>query len=199
MVRVGDRWDGTPPQEAYGRVTDPGRYAGLHTVGQDLLDELEDRFAVKRETSSEPDRHGTEPMTAVRLVPADPAAAALTIVFDAFPGLIVRMGRDDLMHLPVCGCDACDETVEECTEQLRDRIDALTAGTFGERLVHDQGWWHERWYRTADGVSGCSRSSVDDDQFDELRAAMPDGELTWAPWPERRTSSRKRRRSKTVD
>lgn len=30
-------------------------------------------------------------MAVVWLVPADPAAAALTIVFDAFPGLIVRI------------------------------------------------------------------------------------------------------------
>jgi hypothetical protein len=43
---VGVRWDGTPPEEAYGRVTDPGRYARLHEVGRDLLDGLESRFVL---------------------------------------------------------------------------------------------------------------------------------------------------------
>ncbi len=57
----------------------------------------------------------------MRLVPANPAAAPLTLIFTAFPGPEVRMGRGDWMHLPGCGCDACDETVEECAQQLRDQ------------------------------------------------------------------------------
>ncbi len=38
---VGDRWgvDGPPPA-AYGRVTDPGRYAVLHASGRAVLEEL---------------------------------------------------------------------------------------------------------------------------------------------------------------
>lgn len=95
----------------YGRVTDPGRFAELHAVGRDLLDELESRFVVIREISSEHDRYGAELAPAVRLVPADPAASPLTIAFDGFPGLIVPTGHEDWMHLPVCGCDAFGETV----------------------------------------------------------------------------------------
>ena len=182
---MGDRWDGAPPEEAYGRVTDPGRYAGLHAVGRDLLDELESRFAVTRETFTESARHGAERAPAVRLIPANPAAAPLTLIFTAFPGLEVRMGSDVWMHLPVCGCDACDETVEESAEQLRDQVEALIAGTFGERLIRKRGWWHERWYRTAHGAAGGSRVRVDREQLVALRAAMPDGELRWEPWPER--------------
>lgn len=187
MAQVARRWNGDPPEEAYGRVTDPGRFAGLHVVARDLLDELETRFGVGRETSSEPDRHGPEPAPVVRLVPADPAASPLSIVFDAFPGLTVRMGRgDDWLHLPYCGCDACDETVDWCTEQLRDRVEALTAGTFGERLVREHGWWHERWFRFAEGDSRDSQKIFDKDRIAALRAALPDGELRWAPWPARR-------------
>lgn len=185
-----------PPEEAYGRVTDPGRFAGLHAVGRDLLDELESRFAVTRETFSEPDRHGAELALAVRLVPANPAAAPLTLIFTGFPGLEVRMGRGDWMPLPGCGCDACDETVEECTEQLRDQVDALIAGTFGERLIREHGWWHERWYRSAEGAAGSSRGRVDRDQLAALRAAMPDGELHWEPWPERSSPKQPVQRSR---
>lgn len=185
MGRVGNRWgvDG-PPEEAYGRVTDPSRYAELHTAGREVLDKLERRYAVTREVSTEPDRHGNDPALVVRLVPADPTAAALTIVFDAYPGLIVRMGRDSETSLPGCGCDACDETVEDCTEQLRLLMEALTAGTFGERLVREHGWCHERWYR-AEGAGWSGLTPARGRQLRALRAMLPDGELRWTPWHKR--------------
>jgi hypothetical protein len=69
MVCVGDRWgvEG-PPKEAYGRVTGQDCYAGLHTVGRELLDKLERRYAMTRKASTEPDRHGRDPAPVVRLV-----------------------------------------------------------------------------------------------------------------------------------
>lgn len=181
---VSMRWNGAPPEEAYGRVTDPGRFAGLHEVAGVLLDELQERFDVVRETGLEPDRHGEAPAPVVRLVPRDPAAASLAVAFTAFPGLVVRLGRTaDTAHLPMCGCDACDETVEECTEQLQRFVDAVTSGAFRERLVHDGGWWHERWYEAG---RWANRSLVDDvAQLARLRAELPGGERTWRPWVER--------------
>ncbi len=179
---MGDRWGREgPPEEAYGRVTDPGRYAALHEVGWDLLDELERRYAVTRATSTEPDVHSSDPAPVVLLVPTDPAAAPLTIVFDAYPGLLIRMGRNSGGHLPVCGCD---ETVEECTERLRDFLEALTAGTFGERLVRDQGWSHEHRYQTP-GRRSSGRTPINRQQRRALQEARPGGELRWMPWPER--------------
>jgi hypothetical protein len=185
IASVGDRWGREgPPEEAYGRVADSGRYRTLHAVGWELLDELERRYAVTRATSTEPDVHGSDPAPVVRLVPADPAAAALTMVFGAYPGLLIRMGCNSGGHLPVCGCDACDETVEQCTDQLRHLLAALTAGTFGERLVRDHGWWHERWYQTPSGRSS-GRTRIDGQQRRALKGTLPRGELRWAPWPER--------------
>ncbi|MFC4947044.1 DUF6226 family protein [Pseudonocardia sp. GCM10023141] len=183
---VNRRWAGAPPEEAYGRVTDPGRFAALHTIAGEALDELELRYDVTRERALEPDRHSTAPAPVVRLVPRDPAAATLTVVFTAFPGLIVRLGRDDdTLYLPTCGCDACDELVEDCAELLGDYVDALATGAFGEGLTLDDGWWHERWIRT-ERRSSSSRSLVEDPiQLAELRAAMPHGERTWAAWSRR--------------
>ena len=45
----GDRWgsDG-PPEEAYSRVTNPGRFQPLHDAATELLDRLEREFAVER-------------------------------------------------------------------------------------------------------------------------------------------------------
>ncbi|MGI8692687.1 MAG: DUF6226 family protein [Geodermatophilaceae bacterium] len=182
---VNDAWIGDPPDEAYGRVTDPGRYAPLHAAAHELLAQLERRFNVTRETFNEPDQHGVGPAVGVRLIPADASAGRLAIVFDAFPGLIVRMGSGDWMHEPVCGCDACAETVEECTGRLRVQLDALVAGSFGERLVLAAGWWHESWYLDERGEMATGRSLVDGSRLAELQAAMPEGELAYSAWPAR--------------
>jgi uncharacterized protein DUF6226 len=183
-----------PPKDAYGRVTDAVRFAPLHKIARQVLEGLETRYDVTRQSFTEIDPHGSEPAAAVRLVPADPAAAPLAIVFDAFPGLLVRSGRQDAdgVYLPHCGCDACDDSVVDCTEELARLIDATTAGTFGERLVYADGaWWHEAWYRTPTStVRG--RSRLNGRRLAVLRKAIPGGELVWAPWPER--SGRQTRR-----
>ncbi|WP_116051194.1 DUF6226 family protein [Amycolatopsis palatopharyngis] len=182
---MGDRWgDAGPPAEAYSRVSDPDRYARPHPAARDLLDELARRFLVTRETATESDPHGGGSAPVVRLAPADPAASTLTVVFTSFPGLLVRMGLTETLQLPACGCDACDETTEECAELLRERIDAVTEGTFGGRLVHDGSWWHEHWYHTRDG-GGSSRDRIDRVRLRALRAEMPGDEQRWAPWPQR--------------
>jgi hypothetical protein len=91
------------------------------------------------------------------------------------------MGRDDEAHLPDCGCDACDESVEDCAERLLDFVKAVTGGTFGERLVRDGGWLHEYWYRT-DDAGWSQRTPINRSQRKALRTALPGGELRWAPW-----------------
>lgn len=185
MTNVGHMWGSQgPPPEAYGRVTDAQRYRELHTVAHSLLNDLQQRFDVTRELSTESDRHSPEPAPVVRLVPADPAASALTIVFDAFPGVLVRMGHDGGTHQPVCGCDACDEPVQRCAEQLRGYVEVCVTGAFGERLVHDDTWWHERWYEFPTGVS-WDRAPLDVPQRDALREAFAGDEMRWAPWPQR--------------
>ncbi|ORW08275.1 DUF6226 family protein [Mycobacterium kyorinense] len=182
---MSERWgsDG-PPEEAYGRVTDPERYRRLHVVGRALLDDLERRFEVTRQLSTENDPHSASPAPVVRLTPADPAASPLTIVFTAFPGLLVRMGHDGGADLPACGCDACDETAEQCEERLRDYADVCIAGAFGERIVHNVEWWHEHWYRFRRGHS-LSLTPVNQQQLDVLRQKFTGDELRWAPWPQR--------------
>lgn len=183
------RWTGAPPEDAYGRVTDPGRFSRLHAIAGELLDELTERFDVARETALEPDPHSDAPAPVVRLRPRDPAAAPLTIVFTGFPGLVVRLGRtDDTAHLPVCGCDACDESVEDCAEELRRFAVAVTSGAYGERLVRDGGWWHEQWFDPR-GRAMPGRTLIEsEERIAELRAALPSGERTWRPWPQRRFS-----------
>lgn len=178
---MGDRWGtGSPPEDAYSRVTDPEIYRPLHGIAEAVLEDLVRRFDVVREEVAGPGR-------SVRLTPAAEGAAALTVEFTDFPGLRVHLGRESGSGAPVpmCGCDACDETVEDCRESLLRLMAALTAGTFGERLVRDaEGWWHESWTE-ADGRSANRTRLFSDEDVEALRRALPGGELTWRPWTPR--------------
>ncbi len=63
---VGTRWSGDgPPVAAYGRVSDTDRLAGLHDSVAQLLRELETKYAVTRETTTEHGRRGTSQVPAV--------------------------------------------------------------------------------------------------------------------------------------
>jgi hypothetical protein len=171
-----------PPEDAYGRVTDPGRYAPLHPAGRARLDRLERDHAVTREEWTEPGSGD-----AVRLTPADPAAAPLTVVFTTFPGLLVRIGptRTGGLPLPHCGCDACAEQLPDLVAELDRLAAAVTAGSLGERLVPAGGdWWHEVWFRTPE-ASWSSRTLVPGAELAARRREIPGGELTWQPWPDR--------------
>ncbi|HJP80460.1 MAG TPA: DUF6226 family protein [Pseudonocardiaceae bacterium] len=183
---TGRRTDSTP-EGAYRRVTNPDRFGPLHEIARRHLGQLEARYDVVRQTFTEADPHGSAPAAGVRLVPRDAAAAPLAVVFDAFPGVLVRCGRQDAdgVHLPRCGCDACAESVVDCAEEFAGLIDATISGSFGERLIQDDGaWWHEEWYRTPTW-SGGGRSRLETDQLAVLRKAVPAGGSAWAPWTER--------------
>lgn len=145
-----------------------------------LLDEREHRYAVDRETSSEPDRHSSRPAPVVRLVPSDPAASPLTIVFEAFPGLLVRIGRGEESPLPISGCDACDEDVTGCVERLQELIGAVTAGTFGERLIRGVRRQHERWYHGAN-ASWVRRTRVRGRQLGNSARSFRTASCTGSP------------------
>jgi Family of unknown function (DUF6226) len=70
----------------------------------------------------------------VLLTPRAPEAGKLAIGFTTFPGLVVRLGHWLVEPIPVCGCDACDETAEEGGARLGQLVDALVRGTIQERI-----------------------------------------------------------------
>ena len=70
----------------------------------------------------------------VKLIPADPDAAPIAVVFTAFPGLHLRFGRWYIEPFPDCGCDACDESAEGEIERLNEMVDDVTAGRFREAI-----------------------------------------------------------------
>ena len=183
---MGNRWGPAgPPDEAYSRVTDPQRYAPLHAVARDVLDDLQRRFDVTAHASSEldPNKTGQAPVTT--LVPSDPDSSPLSVTFTAFPGLVLSLGHTMREPIPECGCDACDETVEDCAELLDEIVEAVINGSFGERIVRDHdGVWHETWRSTEVG-SRSNRSLLSAAAAQKLSGTLGSDDVRWAPWPKK--------------
>lgn len=181
---MGNRWGPAgPPDEAYSRVTDPQRYAPLHAIARDVLDDLQRRFDVTAHSSSELDPNKTAQAPVTTLVPTNPNSSPLSVTFTAFPGLFISFGRTMREPIPVCGCDACDETLEECGEFLRDLVETVVTGSFGERIVHDsEGVWHQTW-RSTNARSSSGRTRVTAEEARALREGLGSDNARWSPWP----------------
>ena len=183
---MGNRWGPAgPPDDAYSRVTDPQRYAPLHAVARDVLDDLQRRFDVTAHASSELDPSKTAQASVTTLVPNDPNSSPLSVTFTAFPGLVVSFGRTKREPIPECGCDACDETAEDCAELLNNIVHAVTTGSVGERIVRDHdGVWHETW-RSSEVGSRSNRSRLSAVEAQKLSETLGSDDVRWAPWPKK--------------
>jgi uncharacterized protein DUF6226 len=183
---MGNRWGAAgPPDEAYSRVTDPQRYAPLRAIARDVLDDLRRRFDVTPHASSELDPNRTTRAPVTMLVPSDTKSSPLSVTFTAFPGLVVRFGHTHREPIPECGCDACDETVEECEELLRDLVAAVVTGSFGEGIINDSdGWWRQTW-RSTDAGSRSGRTRITAEQARALNVKLGSDDARWEPWPPR--------------
>jgi hypothetical protein len=166
----------------------------LHDVAVTLLAELESSFDVKRVEGYglDPELEGRVKLArpSVRLIPTDPKAAPLTVVFTAFPGLLVRAGHWCDGVFPSCGCDACAETAEAETLRLRETIDDVVGGRFSERIhlpVIGSAWQASELWSGAG--RHASRSRIDRDRARAMIDKAEGSKFEWASWP-RRTSSR---------
>ena len=116
----------------YGRVTNPERFAPLHSAVHALIGLLAERYDVEVQ-EVEPEgahlRHAV--LAARRLSPAN-GGAPVTITFTAFPGLSVRFGSRHVEMFPRCGCDACEEQAEVLIDDLRRMLTSVAEGQFRE-------------------------------------------------------------------
>ena len=168
------RWgaDG-PPLEAYSRVSDPQRYAALGGVADELVADLVRRYDV--EVDDEP-VEGLRDRSAVRLRPSS-GDAALVVVRTDF-GVRLRAGRWAEESFPSCGCDACDEEVDDVADELREYVADVVGGRFHEALTSGFRRGELSWRRP----NSAGSRWLDRDRVRELG---PPGSHSWAAWPVR--------------
>ncbi|RZU50824.1 hypothetical protein EV385_2610 [Krasilnikovia cinnamomea] len=172
----------SPPPEAYETVTNPGRFRVLHEAARQILDDLVTEYVVDRRDylTADPSSQDLQ-VPAVQLVPGRSEAGPLTVVFTAFPGLILTLGRWRQFSLPACGCDACDEDPADLIEELHEEVGVLVGGTFAEQLSHGSragvSWGRSTSPQEHWGWTAVSRSDAEQ--------MGPAQRIDWAPWPRR--------------
>ena len=171
-----------PPDEAYGRVTNPERYQAVVDATKEMIASLVENFEVSLETGTaaadfphwhKPEAHIT------RLTPA--TGMSIAVMYTDFPGVVLAVGELHSWGLndafPSCGCDACDDKPEEMIDEIRELLDAAVGGSYREGLTKKKLW--RAW-----GGRGNWRGLRHGEwkQYGEPR------ELSWEPWPRRRPS-----------
>ena len=169
--------DEPPPDEAYGRVTNPERYDVLHAVARDLVGWLEHTYdaEVREDTGTHELLGITAPVRVWNLEPRAADAAPLTIVLSDFPGVVVRVGRSHIERFPSCGCDACDEDPAELVNELRQLVEWLVDGQIREYL-------HGSWLGFEAGPSRGGRQRLSRQERERYGG---DFDQQWQPWSRR--------------
>ena len=115
-IPFGRQWgDDGPDPDSYSVDSHPERFAGLHAVARALIDHLRDVYDV--DVDEDPVHAGEmlldvkDVLESVKVTPRRSGAAPLTFVLTGYPGVAVHAGVLHDFPFPVCGCDACDETV----------------------------------------------------------------------------------------
>ena len=191
---------GLPPDEGYGQVTDPERFRVLHSTMLQLLTRLEADFDVQREEGYGLDegleRHLILTRPSVRLTPSDPDAAPLAVAFSDFPGLHLRFGLRWQELLPVCGCDACDDSGEELAERLARLVEGVTTGRFWECYSPLSNWPGGKIWGSwgGSGHGECSAAGPPQQGKNWLKRKLgghtasyspQHRHVNWKPWPTR--------------
>lgn len=181
VIPYGSRWpDGSPPEEAYSRVSHPERFAPVATVVDALVDHLETWYAVDVDR-----RRGEAGGRIVQLRPPMGATITLTLTPEA---VVIEAGALFRDVAPGCACDACDESAATVADHVEETLLAIAAGGLREVFpVGAQRWVHTR-ILTPAGHGRSSSGAPDprlsaarlDDAADRL-ARLPDG--WWPAWP----------------
>lgn len=168
---------------AYPHAVDTARFAVLHEAADTLLDQLTERYMVRRRETKESVGPGEALARTVWLIPRTPAAGPLAVSFTDFPGLLIRLGRWWSEELPACGCEDCGEDPAELVEVLRTQTKALVEGGLWERVRRGVGG---SWFETRLIVTGFSARREGPLTARDARAARRGGfaaAVQWAPWP----------------
>lgn len=195
IIDFGNRWNDSPPEDAYSVDTHPERFAPLHIVADALIGYLRYAYDVEvieaAETTEDllrPPSHDV--LRSVRIRPNDPSCASLTLVFTSYPGVYLHAGILHDFHYPACGCDACDSTWQSEADDLEQQVLAVVTGNYRESIGGGRQPVIE-FACTYPNGSSSSQSGAEDFPADRLEAAkllLRDLTEGWAAWPESPTS-----------
>lgn len=180
VIEYGSRWaGGSPPDDAYSRVSHPERFAPVMSVVDALVDHLETWYDVDVDRRS--DETGAR---AWRLRPTTGASITLTATADSIGIEAGALFRD---IAPSCTCDACDETAESVADHLEETLLAIAAGGLREVFPVGQRRWLHTELRTPGGGKRSGGGEPDrslpakglDDAADTL-GLLPGG--WWPAW-----------------
>lgn len=194
-LRYGRRWGaGGPDPDSYGVDSHPERFAGLHDVARALINHLSAVYDVDVDEdpvhAGELLREARDVLQAVKVTPRSSSAAPLTFVLTGYPGVMVHAGVLHDFPFPVCGCDACDETVETTADRLERLVLAVAAGGYSERYPVGSRRWSEYAVTAVDGSGAESGRGepgpVDPSRLHAAEIRLRDVPGGWSPWPLRR-------------
>lgn len=202
VIPYGDRWgmDG-PPDDTYTVLTHPERFQPVQDVARALIGYLERTYDVT--VSEDPalladvSERYVRATTAVRLTPANPQSAPITVVFTDPPGIVLMAGALLVEPVPVCGCDACDENWETVADDLEWMVFAVVEGGFTERVTRrprtrvSHRLERSDGYRGGKGLAGADTTRRQLADARDRLAPLHGGR--WEPWsPREKTLGAKR-------
>ncbi len=198
-IPYGHRWgaDGAP-KRTYSLTRHPERFAPLADVADALIEHLERTYDVDvRYTEGLPEdapdtvRSAEQGQVriarAATLMPRHDGCAPLVIAETTFPSIVVAMGAAGEARAPACGCDACDESLEDSAELLERLVFSVVEGRFQERYS-----WTDGIEITMGDLGGASysrepRHVADKERVEALKQSQRERHgRRWMPWPPRR-------------
>lgn len=191
VIPYGTRWSGgSPPDDAYSRVTNPQRLAPLIDITHALIQHLDSEYQVRRTTDG-------------NVTVLDPGPTAASLGFDIDPiDYFVRVTAGPVAQFvfPVCACDACDETVEPIAADLEATVFAVVAGHLRQRIGRPLRPWGPQ--RQSPGMQrrglvielggehpSSSWSLLDRAERRRIQALLRGTPDHWEPWPRRTRST----------
>ncbi|BCW20562.1 hypothetical protein NtRootA9_32700 [Arthrobacter sp. NtRootA9] len=191
-IPYGHRWgeDGPDP-DSYSVISHPERFAGLHVVARALIDHLVAVYDVEvlddKALAADTMIEARDVVAAVRLTPRVSDAAPLTFILTGFPGVVVHAGVLHDFPFPVCGCDACDETVLTQADRLERLVLSVAAGGYAERYPVGGRRWREYALTAFDGSGSESGKGepglLSPSRLRKAELRLKDVERGWSPWP----------------
>ncbi len=169
----------SPSPEANSRVTNPERFGYIAKEMWTRVDQLTHEFEAERREVDPGDHFARVEGcigTAVEVRPTE----GLPIVFveTKFPGISIALGEWMHLHLPQCGCDACDEQPEDVIANLEKWIGAVTHGGFEVEIT-------KRWLRHSLTYHGDREAGAERLDRGHWRDYPALGHHYWPSWPHR--------------